>query len=201
MTVIPIARSVYASGAALGAVFVLIWMAPASNILALVYTNTVLGPAMVIARLISALLSSFVIGITMYYIFRKEEEIKTHSASQKKKKMFSRTGLILILLLIAWLLIPNYVSTTYYWQKLTVWGVGLLIVAGCVTKLASKNELKAWLQQTLSFFKSITPLLMVGIFIIGIIGALLPAELVSRWLGGNGFSQSLISSRVLKKPM
>ena len=54
-TVIPVASGIYYGGAGIGAAFILLWVAPAANILALVYTGTILGSQMVVARLISAL--------------------------------------------------------------------------------------------------------------------------------------------------
>ena len=64
-TVIPVASGIYYGGAGIGAAFILLWVAPAANILALVYTGSILGTQMVIARLISALLMSFAVGMVM----------------------------------------------------------------------------------------------------------------------------------------
>ncbi|MFN3346976.1 MAG: permease, partial [Candidatus Bipolaricaulaceae bacterium] len=42
-TVIPVASGLYYGGAGVGPAFILLWVAPAANILALVYTGTILG--------------------------------------------------------------------------------------------------------------------------------------------------------------
>ncbi|MCS7338840.1 MAG: permease, partial [Verrucomicrobiae bacterium] len=59
-TVIPVSSGLYYGGAAIGAAFVLLWVAPASNILSLVYTGTILGPGIMITRLATAVLIGFV---------------------------------------------------------------------------------------------------------------------------------------------
>ena len=61
-TVIPVSSGIYRGGAGIGAAFILLWVAPAANILALVYTGQILGVEMVVARLVSALLMCFVVG-------------------------------------------------------------------------------------------------------------------------------------------
>src|SRR4030066_537069 len=53
-TVIPVSSGIYRGGAGIGAAFIILWVAPAANILALVYTGQILGAQMVIARLASA---------------------------------------------------------------------------------------------------------------------------------------------------
>jgi len=65
-TVIPVASGLYYSGASIGVVFILLWVAPAANILALTYTGNILGVEMVISRVVAALLMAFTVGIVHY---------------------------------------------------------------------------------------------------------------------------------------
>lgn len=51
-TVIPVASGLYYAGAGVGAAFIVLWVAPAANVLALTYTGTILG-----------LVGVFVVGI------------------------------------------------------------------------------------------------------------------------------------------
>jgi len=41
-TVIPVSSGIYYSGAGIGAAFILLWVAPASNLLSLIYTGNIL---------------------------------------------------------------------------------------------------------------------------------------------------------------
>jgi len=196
-TVIPVASGIYYGGAGIGAAFILLWVAPAANILALVYTGSILGTQMVIARLISALLMSFVVGLVMAYAFRKEEKNRVSTIQMSRGPLMSRQGVILLLLLVAWLLAPNYIVTQGpYWQKVVVWAVGLIIVAAYAVKAIDKAKIKDWLRESWWFVRIIFPLLLVGVFIVGIIGTVLPQAWIETWLGGAGLRQSFLATLI-----
>ena len=196
-TVIPVASGIYYGGAGIGAAFILLWVAPAANILALVYTGSILGPQMVAARLISALLMSFVVGFVMAYIFYREEKTRVSTIQMSSGPLMSRKGVVLLLLLVAWLLAPNYiVSSGPYWQKVVVWAVGLVIVAVYALKTIDGDRIRAWLRETWWFVRIILPLLLVGVFVVGIIGAVLPREWIETWLGGAGLRQSFLATMI-----
>jgi uncharacterized membrane protein YraQ (UPF0718 family) len=57
-----------------------------------------------------------------------------------------------------------------------------------------KEELREWMDNTWSFAKSIVPLLFGGVFVTGFVAALLPAEQVANWVGGNSLQANFISS-------
>ena len=196
-TVIPVSSGIYYGGAGIGAAFIILWVAPAANILALVYTGSILGPQMVIARLVSALLMSFIVGLVMAYAFYREEKSRVSTIQTSGRQLMTRKALILLILLIAWLLAPNYIVTQGpYWQKVVVWAVGLVIVASYAWKTIDKDKIKAWLGETWWFVRMIFPLLLAGVFIVGIIGAVLPQEWIETWLGGNGLQQSFLATLI-----
>ena len=194
-TVIPVSSGLYYGGAGLGAAFILLWVAPAANILALVYTGSIIGSQMVIARVISALLMSFIVGSVMAYAFYKEEKSRVSTIQVSGGPLMSRKAVILIVLLVAWLLAPNYlVIHGPYWQKVVVWAVGLVIVAIYAWKTMGRDKIKDWLKETWWFVRIIFPLLLAGVFVVGIIGALLPPEWVKSLVGGAGLRQSFIAT-------
>ncbi|MGD9118358.1 MAG: permease [Dehalococcoidia bacterium] len=194
-TVIPVSSGIYYGGAGIGAAFILLWVAPAANILALVYTGQILGAEMVAARLISAILMSFAIGLVMAYAFYKEEKTRVSHIQMSTGPLMSKRGVGLLLLLVAWLLAPNYiVSQGPYWQKVVVWAIGLLVVAAYVWKFIEREKIKAWLKETWWFMRIIFPFLLAGVFIVGIIGALIPSEWVETYLGGSGLRQSFLAT-------
>jgi uncharacterized membrane protein YraQ (UPF0718 family) len=196
-TVVPVSSGIYRGGAGIGAAFILLWVAPAANILALVYTGQILGAEMVIARLISALALSFAVGFVMAYAFYKEEKNRVSTIQMSRGPLMSKKGLILLLLLVAWLLAPNYIVTHGpYWQKVIVWAIGLIVVSAYVWRFIEKDRIKAWLGETWWFVRIIFPLLLAGVFIVGIIGALLPPEWIETWLGGAGLRQSFIATLI-----
>lgn len=197
-TVIPVSSGIYYGGAGIGAAFILLWVAPAANILALVYTGSILGSQMVIARLVSALLMSFAVGLVMASVFYREEKERVSTIKMSgKKQLMSKKGIILLLLLVGWLLAPNYmVSQGPYWQKVIVWAAGLVIVAAYAWKTLDREKIREWLRESWWFVRIIFPLLLAGVFIVGIIGALLPREWIETWLGGAGLRQSFFATMI-----
>jgi len=196
-TVIPVPSAIYRGGAGIGAAFILLWVAPAANILALVYTGSILGGQMVIARLISAILMSFVVGFVMTYSFYREEKNRISTIQMSGRQLMTGKGVVLLLLLAAWLLAPNYiVSQGPYWQKVVVWAVGLVVVAVYTLKTIDGDRGRAWLSETWWFVRIIFPLLLAGVFIVGIIGAVLPQEWIETWLGGAGLRQSFLATMI-----
>jgi uncharacterized membrane protein YraQ (UPF0718 family) len=197
-TVIPVSSGIYYGGAGIGAAFILLWVAPAANILALVYTGSILGSQMVIARLVSALLMSFAVGLVMASVFYREEKERVSTIKMSsKKQLMSKKGIILLLLLVGWLLAPNYiVSQGPYWQKVIVWAAGLVIVAAYAWKTLDREKIREWLRESWWFVRIIFPLLLAGVFVVGIIGALLPREWIETWLGGAGLRQSFFATMI-----
>ena len=190
-TVIPVSSGIYRGGAGIGAAFILLWVAPAANILALVYTGSILGAQMVVARLVSALLMSFAVGFVMAYAFYREEKNRISTIRMSSGRLMTKKNVILLLLLVGWLLAPNYIVTHGpYWQKVVVWAVGLAVVAVYAWKTIDGEKIRAWFRETWWFVRIIFPLLLAGVFIVGIIGALLPQEWIETCLGGAGLLQS-----------
>jgi len=196
-TVIPVSSGIYRGGAGIGAAFIILWVAPAANILALVYTGQIIGVQMAAARVISALLMSFAVGTIMAYAFYREERSRVSTIQMSHGPLMTRRGVILLLLLVVWLLAPNYLVTHGpYWQKVVIWAVGLVVVGVYVWKAIDLEKIKDWLRETWWFVRVIFPLLLAGVFAVGIIGALLPGEWVKTWLGGVGLRQSFLATMI-----
>ncbi len=196
-TVIPVSSGIYRGGAGIGPAFILLWVAPAANILALVYTGSILGSEMVVARLVSALVTAFAVGFVMFYAFYREEKNRVSTIQVSGGQLMARKSLILLLLLIGWLLAPNYiVSQGPYWQKVIVWAAGLAVVAIYTWRALDRDRIRAWLRETWWFVRTIFPLLLTGVFIVGIIGAVLPQEWIKTWLGGAGLRQSFLATLI-----
>jgi len=72
-TVLPLFAGIYRMGAGLGPACAFLYSGPAINVLAIVMTARILGPEMGIARAVGAIIFSVIIGLSMHFIFRKEE--------------------------------------------------------------------------------------------------------------------------------
>lgn len=197
-TVIPVSSGLYYAGAGVGVAFIILWVAPASNILALIYTGNILGVKMVILRVISALLMAFVVGYVMTIFFGRERvEIFQTEEKKERGRIISRNGLILLFLILLSLLMPNYVVTSgSYIYKVLVWLFFTLIVIIFSLKRIPKEKINDWLRETWFFVKIIFPLLLLGVFVVGIIGKLLPETWIRSWLGGNGILASFLATMI-----
>jgi len=194
-TVIPVASGIYYGGAGIGAAFILLWVAPAANILALVYTGSILGSGMAAARVVAALAVSFAVGAVMLFSFRKEEQQRALTIPATKNTVMTKKDVILLLLLVVSLLAPNYaIRSGPYLYKVLVWAAAMAVVAIYAWRVKTWQEIKGWLTETWWFVRIIFPLLLAGVFIVGIIGALLPREWIEPLVGGNGLRQSFIAT-------
>ncbi len=186
-TVIPVASGLYYGGAGIGVAFIVLWVAPATNILAITYTGSILGVEMAFFRIVAALLMALVVGYTMAYFFGTEKQEVDSQSWNIEGKIISKHELILLVLIVLSLLLPNYlVQKGPYLYKVLVWLSLTLAFFIYALKTMEIERIKDWLRETWWFVRIIFPLLLIGVFVVGIIGKLLPEEWIRDWLGGNG---------------
>ncbi|MBF0293419.1 MAG: permease [Nitrospinae bacterium] len=195
-TVIPVSSGLYYAGAGIGVAFIILWVAPASNILALVYTGNILGSELLIARVVAALFMAYVVGYVMSWVFCNEGPPPTTAMPQgDMEKAIGREEIILILLLALTLLLPNYLVTEGpYIYKVGVWGIGSSITAAYAIGSQNNDRLIEWMRETWWFVKTIFPLLLGGVFLVGVLGEVLPEELIKEYLGGNSIASSFAAT-------
>ncbi len=75
-TVLPLFAGIYRMGAGLGPATAFLYSGPAINVLAIALTARILGLQLGIARALGAIVFSVVIGLSMHFIFRREETEK-----------------------------------------------------------------------------------------------------------------------------
>ena len=233
-TVIPVAAGLYFAGAGVGVAFIILWVAPAANVLALVYTGTILGAEMVTVRIIAALLVAFVVGLVMRAVFGHEHREQNaaseepdaeksaastdpsaaaeaaasgdqtaasgqtaHPQEKARPPIIGRIELGLIVLVLVSLLAPNYlVQEGPYYMKVLVWGVATLLAAGYALWMVDWSRLVQWVRETWWFIKVIFPLLLGGVFLVGVIQAILPEQWVQDWLGSNTMLSSFLATLI-----
>jgi len=194
-TVIPVAAGLYFSGAAIGVAFIVLWVAPSANILSLIYTGNILGASMVISRVIASIAMAFVVGWVMTLAFPQEREMAEQEVS--RNKILTRKHLIFLLLIVLSLLLPNYIGQKGpYLEKVIVWGLATIVLILYALKALAKEEIKSWLRESWWFVKIILPLLLGGVFLVGVIGKLLPEAWIRSWLGGNGVFASFLATMI-----
>ncbi len=81
-TVLPLFAGIYRMGAGLGPACAFLYSGPAINVLAIILTARILGWQIGLARAVSAVVFSVVIGLLMHIIFRKEEQARVAAQAQ-----------------------------------------------------------------------------------------------------------------------
>ena len=111
-TIVPLFAGIYKKGAGLGPAITFLFIAPAANILALVYTGGVIGVDLAFARLFLSLAFGIGIGLIMALIFSRSDQEHDQAtdvlfAGQSKQGM-RRAALIFLLVLVALLLAGTF---------------------------------------------------------------------------------------------
>jgi hypothetical protein len=175
-TVLPLFTGIYKRGAGIGPATTFLFSGPAINILAIILTARVLGFDIGIARVIGAVTMSIIIGLLMALIFRKHDEANKNNAmlslegDQESNRSLKIS--ILFFLLLVLILVIGAASTEYIsWiPKLVIVYLLTIFVSVILIFYYTKGEVKQWGMETWDLAKKILPILLIGVFIVGIIG-------------------------------
>jgi len=210
-TILPLFMSIYQRGAGLGPAITFLYSGPAINVLAIVLTARILGVDIGLARAVGAVFASVFMGLMMHLIFLKDENKRQannnfHIESRESKPLF-KTALPIVLIIL-FMVFANFkkpdgetlmLSTLYNLREIIAL-LCIIFVVFLVYRWYREDEIKQWLNQTLSFGLSIVPYLFAGIllagFLFGRIGheGLIPSEFVSSLVGGNSLRANFIAS-------
>jgi len=190
-TVLPLFSGIYIAGAGLGPAIAFLYSGPAINILAITYSARLLGWDIGLARVVGAVSFSVIIGLIMAYVFRKEEKKRsdgrfdTLSDAGQGKPWWQE--IIFFAILVGILL----AASAAQWIVLAALFVALVIV---IWRWFTLAEFKLWMLETWRFLLLIVPWLLLGIFIAGILKAIIPPEAVAGLVGGNTILGNFVAS-------
>jgi len=213
-TVLPLFAGIYKRGAGIGPATAFLYSGPAINILAIILTARVLGPELGIARAIGAIIFSVVIGLSMSFIYRKEEKEQNKQAanfvlegSEDMRPLWKNTlyfvVLVFILICAAW---GKPKETIGFWNVIfqIKWYLTsglLLILAYQIWRWFKKDELKEWMDQTWFFAWQILPLLFAGVLVAGFLmgrpnsgAGIIPEAWIQSAVGGNSLAANFLAS-------
>lgn len=212
-TVLPLFAGIYTRGAGIGPATAFLYSGPAINVLAIVMTARILGWQLGLARAVGAIIFAVVVGLTMAFVFRKddasraagnfylpEEEEKGRSLTQDALYM-----LTMVLILVFAAFAKPGPEEAGIWKaifsaKWFITGFLLLVLAWMLKSWFKKDELTSWVDATWGFTKQIFPLLAIGViaagFLLGRPGhpALIPEKYIVALVGGNSLWANLFAS-------
>jgi uncharacterized membrane protein YraQ (UPF0718 family) len=192
-TILPIFAGIRQRGAGLGPAITFLFSGPAINIAAIFLTFSVLGFNIGIARVVSAVLISIIVGITMGLIFREKKGEGGLILEKGKGKEANNKYVLSFFFSMVMILVVNgfHIDTVF---KYAVMGLFAIITALIALAKFKRETTKEWLSETWDFSKMLIPYLFMGVFIAGFIMPLLPQEVIETFVGSNTVSGNLIAS-------
>lgn len=120
-TILPLFAGIWKRGAGLGPAITFLFVGPAINILAITYTGATIGMDIAISRLVLSILFGISIGLSMAWIFRKEETARetelaasgVFDQTAKVKPAVWVLFLMLVAVLIVGTLQVNFLTNVY----------------------------------------------------------------------------------------
>ena len=192
-TILPLFAGIYKRGAGLGPAIAFLYSGPAINIAAIFLTASVLGFKIGAARAISAVALAGLVGLTMAFLFREKSKGEGLVSEIKKENKTSKTTMAIFFASMIGILIINGIQMDLT-AKYAVMGVLTLATVGVVVFKFRAEPRKEWLNETWSISKLLIPYLFIGVFLVGFIQPLIPAELVAGLVGSNSIQSNIIAS-------
>jgi len=190
-TVLPLFAGIKKGGAGIGPAIAFLYTAPATNIVAILYTGSLIGWDVAAARIVLSIFFAVSIGMIISKMFHEQEEaLASDTFARSSNSHDIRRLVYLFSVLIGILLVGTRVSVP--WIKYVVVLVLIGASALIANKLFIKEEISGWMRETWGFTKTITPLLLAGVFVSGMVKVLLPQEFVTTYVGSNSLTALLI---------
>jgi len=212
-TVLPLFAGIYTRGAGLGPAIAFLYSGPAINVLAIILTARVLGTELGAARAIGAVALSAVVGLTMQWLFRREERERSELPDLEEtldgdgSRPLGLTAayfavMVGVLVFANWgkPVEPGGLWAAIFGVKWVLTGILLLVLAAMLWRWFRKDELKHWTRQSWAFAEQILPLLFGGVLVAGFLlgrpghEGIIASEWVSRLVGGNSVGANFFAA-------
>jgi len=183
-TVLPLFAGIRKGGAGIGPAIAFLYTAPATNIMAILYTGSLIGWDFALARIIFSIAFAVIIGVIISKITDHDsknenaEAFKKHADGADSKRLLYLFGALLGILLVGTRISEDYIKYPVV--------AGLILLTWWVSsRYFTKEEVRNWMEETWGFTKTIAPLLLIGVFASGIIRAAMPPDLIPAYVGSN----------------
>jgi len=192
-TILPLFAGIRKSGAGLGPAMVLLYTAPATNILAVIYTSSLIGADVALARIILSIGFAVIIGLSMAALF--PDKISNEPSApgvvlgeSAKTSKWLWVFFILLLAILIW-----GASPAIRILKVKLIGLAILLIPFLLVarRALNREALQNWLLETWLFIRTIVPLLLIGVFVAGMLRVVIPAEFVKQYFGSSNLGATL----------
>ena len=200
-TVLPLFAGIRQRGGGLGPAVAFLYTAPATNILAIIYTGGLIGADLALARIILSVSFASTIGMILSATFKGEEKkvlLNTptpccqQTLTEGGEEVKSYRFWVFFLILVAILLFGA--SSLIGWTtKIIILSVLILALLAVILFWMPKEDTLSWLKETLFFARTIVPLLLLGVFVAGILKTVIPEKIITTYVGGNRVSSNLFA--------
>ncbi|MDD1683940.1 MAG: permease [Methanoregula sp.] len=203
-TILPLFAGIKKKGAGIGPAIAFLYTAPATNILAIALTWSVIGADFALARIILSITFAVIIGLVISTLFRETppDTPPTPLGCACGPAAAGKGGQKNVVLFIGTLVALLFVGTWNLFMENRLAGIPLrfiilpfliLVIIFEAWRWFNSDQQHAWLEETWSFMRTIFPLLFIGIFVAGMLSALLPEGILGTYLGSNTVSANLIA--------
>ncbi|MDD5560700.1 MAG: permease [Candidatus Omnitrophica bacterium] len=182
--IVPLFASILNRGSGIGPAFTFLYAGPALNLISLVLTFKVIGPILGLWRVTGVLVISVLLGLIMEFLC--SGKIKEHAPAQgrqepmnpeivktEKTRLFLLFGILFAILITGSSLVTP--AGTYPLGKTQIFmnagifsGLVVLLISLVIIKF-NKMEILDWAKQTFKLIKTIIPIFILSILIIGLI--------------------------------
>lgn len=198
-TILPLFAGLYKKGSGIGPAISFLYAGPAINVLAIVYTASVLGYDLGAARAVVAILMSVVIGLIMSLLFRGDNHGSGMKApvmalpqvkSRRPRWVIPSFFVSLVLILVIGASKLDWIIKFPIVYVLTI-GIAVLLIY-----YFTRDEVTDWGMETWDLTKKIGPILVIGAFVVGVIAYFLPPDTFQPYLGNEGIAANILASMI-----
>ncbi|HUU76406.1 MAG TPA: permease [Methanoregulaceae archaeon] len=199
-TILPMFAGILKKGSGIGPATTFLYAGPAINILAIIYTASVLGWDLGFARALFAIVMAIAIGLIMATLFREYD--RKLSASSKgfmpigEDKTLRPKWVVPVFFIFLVLILVIGASQLNLIIRLSIVYLLTLGVAFLLIYYYERDEVTEWGYEIWDLVKKIFPVLIAGTFFVGIIAFFLPPETFRPLFGENSLFSCLLASLV-----
>ncbi|GAB7016453.1 permease [Methanogenium cariaci] len=197
-TILPMFAGIMKKGSGIGPAIAFLYAGPAINILAIIYTATVLGVDIGIARAVFAIVMAIAIGLIMATLFRNHDKEARAAAAQmvgmatggEERPRWVNPAFFVMLVLV----LVIGASPLDIVLRLAVVYLLTLVIAVLLIYFYERDEVTEWGYEVWDLVKKIFPILVGGTFVVGVIAFFLPPETFQPFFGTNSIGSVFLGA-------